>query len=92
MSKGNEAVFPQEVGAGHSFSGSVTSPGELKGGLIKREYFAAMAMQGQLSDGNTIVGASKSECAKESSTWEAIAIISVKAADALLAELEKARP
>ncbi len=43
-------AFPTEEGARHhSFSGAVTSPGEIKGGLTKREWFAGLLLQGLLA-------------------------------------------
>jgi len=47
-------------------------------GLTKREYFAAMAMQGYISCGKANV-----------MSCESLAIYSVQAADALIAELNK---
>jgi hypothetical protein len=46
--------------------------------LTKREYFAAMAMQGYISCGKVSV-----------MSFESLAIYSVEAADALIAELNK---
>lgn len=51
-------------------------------GLTKREYFAAMALQGLLSDKGPLFP--DSQCNKE-----LFATASVKYADALIAELEK---
>ena len=48
------------------------------GGLTKREYFAAMAMQGMANNNNITV--------------EIVAAWSVQYADALLAELAKEQP
>lgn len=65
-------------------SGAVTADyGFLSGegmGLTKREYFAAMAMQGMLSNGLNPVVTEQGEMAK-----------AVRLADALLTELEKKR-
>lgn len=54
-------------------------------GLSKREYFAAMAMQGLLSNSNVL-----GDHNHDASEW--IATHSVKQADALLFELEKQQP
>ncbi len=48
-------------------------------GLTKREYFAALAMQGILANKLTVADV----------TFEMVAIHSVKQADALIAELSK---
>lgn len=55
-----------------------------KGGLTKREYFAAMAMQGLLSAGKSVGGGGRSP-----STWISIEEKAVARADALIKELEK---
>lgn len=56
--------------------------GWIDGGLTKREYFAAMAMQGLL--------ASRKEWVSDGrSNFEIAASLSLKYADALLAELNK---
>jgi hypothetical protein len=39
-------VFPQEKGNSVAMNGSILGPGQLVGGLTKREYFAAMILQG----------------------------------------------
>lgn len=65
----NLPAFPPNAGWEHS---------EAKG-LTKREYFAAMAMQGWLAS------YTPAETAKE----EYVAAFAVRCADALLAELEK---
>jgi hypothetical protein len=68
MSNPNHSAFPLacNYGAGD----------EVTYGLNKREYFAAMAMQGLLADGAVDMA-------------PALASLSVKYADALLAELAK---
>ena len=47
------------------------------GGLTKREYFAAMAMQGIITSPQT------------AATWEKIVEVSIKVADLLIEELNK---
>lgn len=79
MSKANEPAFPCEVY--HREDGSIdgVQTGSKQGiaiGLTKRELFAAMAMQGYL--------------ATKGLSPEVAARGSVRYADALLAELEKA--
>jgi len=64
------SVFSQNIEHPH---GNVTCKG-----LTKREYFAAMAMQGYISCGKANVISCKS-----------LAIYSVQAADALIEELNK---
>lgn len=51
------------------------------GGLTKREYFAAMAMQGLFADMTK----------QDEYTFQDVALDAVQAADALLAELEKGK-
>lgn len=68
---GEQAAFPTQM-----WDEDLKEATWLDGGLTKREYFAAMAMQGLLRDHYT--------CFPESCATEA-----VKYADALLAELEK---
>ena len=63
---GNDAAYPFQV-----------DTGQVTGGLTKRELFAAMAMQGLLSN-NTQEG-----------YWREFAKRAVDAADALIAELSK---
>jgi hypothetical protein len=65
MENGNKTAFPSDI---HRYT---------DGGLTKREYFAAMAMQAYV---NNYYG-------EEDETMQAIR--SVKMADALLAELDK---
>ena len=64
MRNGDKAAFPEQ------------SFGELKGGLTKREYFAAMAMQGLLVRKSTFTGTS-------------ITNLAISAADLLLEALEE---
>jgi hypothetical protein len=52
---------------------------EVSGGLSKREFIAAMAMQGYLSEGAKIL---------PNQSAKTLAIYSVEAADALIKELE----
>jgi hypothetical protein len=61
-----------------AFATSGTLEDYLQKGLIKREYFAALAMQGILAN-SIFAGA----------THKTTASLSVKSADALLNELEK---
>lgn len=67
MTNGNDMAYPLDAGEGI-----------LAGGLTKREYFAAMAMQGMQAD-NPGLGC----------TPEYIAKYAVRMADALIAELNK---
>jgi hypothetical protein len=70
--KANQLVYPQKMEFGQD--------GEIHfHGLTKREYFAAMAMQGEIT------------CQHDEFTGhpDTIAIRAVQCADALLAELEK---
>lgn len=75
MSKPNDPAFPIQIPPGHY------RMGESGDGLSKREYFAAMAMQGLLS--NSISGSHR--IPKRLSTE------AVQYADALLAELERTK-
>ena len=54
---------------------------DIVGGLTKREYFAAMAMQGMLSNNKII----------DTDNWEWIAENAVKQADELLKQLENGK-
>ncbi len=58
-----------------------------RGGLTKREYFAAMAMQGLLSANEPLVGITERD--KGKTVGELAAMAAVGCADALIAELEK---
>ena len=53
-------------------------------GLTKREYFAAMAMQGAIAN----TGVAK-QANGEPQTYSSLSVIAVKAADALIIELNK---
>lgn len=77
MSKANESAFPLPIAVGPQ--GDVVQPAGRDLGFTKREYFAAMAMQGILA----------SFPAQARMDHELIAQAALKAADALLAELEK---
>ena len=70
MDNGNESAYPSQ-----RLDVSGTPREDLQRGLTKREYFAAMAMQGMTSN-NSI-------------TVETVAAWAVQYADALLAELGK---
>ena len=72
MKKGEEMVYPT----------GCQSHIEPTGGLTKREYFAATAMQGLLASG--------SQTRLSHSSFEDIAKMAVHQADAILTELEKA--
>ena len=77
MSSGDEYMYPQSCVMGSA--GEYHT--EQLGGLTKREYFAAMAMQGLLAaDVNYVV------------TEDRTALFAVQHADALLAQLEEAQP
>ena len=69
MKNSEESAFPfvDETGKAQSIAA----------GLTKREYFAAMAMQGVLANPNY------------NGDYKHLSVVSVKVADALLAELEK---
>lgn len=75
MSNANKPAFPSEP---RSFA----PPDSFGSGLSKREYFAAMALQGLMAmptrDGEDI-------------RYESYARAAVKQADALLAELDKSK-
>ncbi len=86
-----EMVFPQpELNCDKS-----ASKGTQRGGLTKRELFAAMAMQGLLSDNDTItiadMNASKEEMHTDIHISKVIANVAVVHADSLIAELEKTK-
>lgn len=75
MSRANEPAFPRLEHVKHGNFSEARYVWETHGGLTKREYFAAMAMQGLLAlEGYSFQGAAKD---------------AVTAADALIAELEK---
>ena len=75
MTNGNEPAFSKSAFY-HPDGGIIDSPQE---GLSKREYFAAMALQGLLSDSNNT-----GNCAY-------FATDAVKMADALIEQLNKAK-
>ena len=85
MSKGNESAFPRhepviakKIGSGLTENEYI----EITRGLTKREYFAAMAMQGILNNSDMV--SNKDE---NSLTWASDAAI--KFADALLNHLSQ---
>lgn len=80
MSKANETVFPIHQDVTRGMAGNFIKSGPLSGGLSKREYFAAMAMQGAIA-GCDRPPTKENMCA-HARGWAG-------AADALLAELEK---
>lgn len=67
----SQSAFPQKI---EHPDGDIYTKG-----LTKREYFAAMAMQGLLANGNKF-------------TWATIAVDSVQMADALIAMLYQPKP
>lgn len=69
----NQPIFPTEDK--DYFDPSSTQPNTFYTGLTKREYFAAKALQGILTDENVHL--------------QSAANMAVEAADALLTELEK---
>lgn len=79
MSKGSESAFPRLTAIKY---GMIEHPIISDGGLTKREYFAAMVMQGMCSihpiDTNP-------------SHMAITASLAIQHADALLAELEKTK-
>lgn len=81
MSKADEPAFPVEYGNSTAMNGTILGPGQMKGGLTKREYFIGLAMQGMLSLG-PIPG--QTDISIEGQVQHA-----VRLANALLAELEK---
>lgn len=86
MSNADKPAFPDPLrGGDQNFTNQ--HPEEWPTGITKREYFAAMAMQGILSscDGN-IQGMEPNE-----PNMKYFAELSVKAADELLKQLEKQR-
>lgn len=81
MSDGNASAFP--VSAERNDEGMILHGSEA--GLTKREYFAAMAMQGMM------VNLQPTSDADRPRQLAAFASRAVAASDALLAELEKPR-
>lgn len=84
MSKGNDNAFPN-VDLPHYH---IDAAHRIRGGLTKREYFAAKAMQGFLANSFKPDNGAKTYAQASNTT---IAKLSVDAADALLAELDKKR-
>lgn len=78
----NEPAFPRVDATTEKMTGNQVDF-HVTGGLTKREYFAAMAMQGYLSKFGDDIGNVQN---RTTSIYEA----SVKVADGLLAELAKA--
>lgn len=76
----DEPAFPQLLPDPYSV--------RLEGGLMKREMFAAMAMQGLLTASSE--GFVTDEIGWETCDWGRFAKTCTRAADALIAELEKA--
>ena len=76
MKNGEQAAYPYE----QEFTDGNKSITDQQTGLTKREYFAAMAMQGMVSAGHLKPNQPDVEYA---------ALLSVLAADALLKELEQ---
>lgn len=76
MKNGEEPCFPQEMKVKEYFVNHGTFA--VGAGLTKREYFAAMAMQGFIAAGGNGMPPA-----------ENLAAYATRAADALLAELEK---
>jgi len=74
MTDGNQLAYPCDG----NYAGEARSNNDA--GLTKREYFAAMAMEGYLASYAGL---------KENPVSEIVAGLSVKCADALIAELNK---
>ena len=81
MNNGDELAF--------SFVGDKNYGIEPSSGLTKREYFAAMAMQGFVSCAEAMNQLRLIEERSDKNQSEMIAMISLGFADALLKELEK---
>jgi hypothetical protein len=73
----DEPAFPKIKSDNGEYANNSVMSVWSEGGLTKRELFAAMALQGMLSDSNL------------TDTFENFARNSVKSADALIAELQK---
>lgn len=84
---GSEAVFPQETGNSVALNGKILGPGQITGGLTKREHFAALALQGICGNGEAYRGTTMSSGVKTMPSD--YASLSVLFADALIAELAK---
>lgn len=81
MTNGNDTAFPIDT----------NDLSEVKLGLTKREYFAAMAMQGLCASGFGTDKHIQSQTEEVgSNVSEAMAVFSVDIADTLIAELNKA--
>ena len=81
MTRADEPAFPlQDAGV---------SKINACAGLTKREYFAAMAMQGLLSNWEWMRGLDRTCLKREVSMEFGVAMASMSYADALLAALEK---
>lgn len=78
MNNSNQSAFP--LAASHGEYNDVIVP--FADGLTKREYFAAKAMQGILSNRELINGYT-------SSSAKDVATFAIECADAILAELDK---
>lgn len=81
MSKANEPAFPIHELVTNALRDSDPADARWFSGLTKREYFAALAMQGAL--------AGEGEDSGIFPDVQTLANFSVRCADALLAELEK---
>ena len=84
-----QAAFPKQkqiLGSGEDYH-------EIPGadGLTKREYFAAMAMQGMVANPAIMEALTSSQLIKGNGA-ERVAEVSVQYADALLNELSKSNP
>ena len=66
--------------------GSMTTQPLTQGGVTKREFFAAMAMQGMMADGKA-----RDELAETEHCYEVHALHAIKMADALLRKLEESK-
>lgn len=87
MTNGNDGAFGKKERMGSAYMGDITvrTYGD---GLTKREYFAAMAMQGFLA--NSVIAASLAEMHRAGGDpKDDYAKLSIKMADALIAALNK---
>lgn len=78
MKNGNKTAFPEHPPTPNGLGGEEYSLVYGSSGLTKREYFAAMAIQGMLAAGMV--------------DPPYLSGLSIRYADALLAELEKPQP
>lgn len=85
MTNANEPAFPELTSVYDE--GDDRQHIESRGGLTKREYFAAMAMQGMLANRSLVDAGIKEVGAKE--IPRLTAITAMKCADALLLALEQ---